>query len=318
MVFHLDKKEQRILYALEKNGRATVSELAKTAGISKQLASYKLKHLEKERIILGYHAIIDTARLGYTSYRVYVKLKNCTYKERTRALKEISMIPEITHCVTLDHVWDGGLLIMVKNSRKFHEAWRTLMRFRNIIAEYDLCIYEPIWYFTRSFLDPDNKEEQEIRKIGEHNEVPHDQLDLDILKKIAPNVRRSLSKVAQEIGKPLQTIINRLREMERNGIIQGYRPVLNWQALGYEYRTAKMKLKSYDRINEMEQYATQIPFIFQIDKTAGNYDFELELYTRNLEHFKEIIDDFTTHFQEVESFDHFTVDQTFKEEYIPS
>ena len=67
----LNLKDKKILYELEKNARVTISDIAKKVGLSKQLVSYKIKRLEEERIIEGYHAIIDTSKLGYTTYRVY-------------------------------------------------------------------------------------------------------------------------------------------------------------------------------------------------------------------------------------------------------
>jgi DNA-binding Lrp family transcriptional regulator len=77
----LDKK---LIYALEKDAREPLSKIAKTLNESKQKTYYRLKRLERMNIILGYNAIIDVSGLGYTTYRVYLNLKNMDESRRRK------------------------------------------------------------------------------------------------------------------------------------------------------------------------------------------------------------------------------------------
>jgi len=315
----IDKKDLRLLYALEKNARTPVTQLAKEIAVSPQVADYKIRRLEKKGIILGYHAIIDTARLGYITYRVYLKLRHADYEEQDKLFRELSTISQVSLATVLTGMWSGGIVIMAKDSQEFHKAWSRVMEYKEQIAAHQLSIYSPIIHYTRTLIIPDNKEQPGIRVLGEGDLVEHDELDVAILRKLAPNVRIPLKHIAKELDRPLQTVINRIKAMEQNGIIQGYRPELNWEKLGYDYFKANISLTSYRRIKEMEEYALQEPHIFQLDKTGAGYDFEIEIYAKDMAHFKELMNAFYHRFSDcIESWDEFRISHLIKEEFMPA
>ena len=62
----LDEKEKQILKALEKDGRMKIIDIAKETKMSSELILYKLKKLQKEKVILGSKIQIDLKKLGYS------------------------------------------------------------------------------------------------------------------------------------------------------------------------------------------------------------------------------------------------------------
>src|SRR3989344_5113586 len=62
----LDEKEKLILKALEKDGRMKIIDIAKETKMSSELILYKLKKLQKEKVILGSKIQIDLKKLGYS------------------------------------------------------------------------------------------------------------------------------------------------------------------------------------------------------------------------------------------------------------
>lgn len=60
----LDKIDKKILNLLQKDCRRPVLEIAKKLDIPKSTVSYRIKRLEQEGIIKGYHAKIDASILG--------------------------------------------------------------------------------------------------------------------------------------------------------------------------------------------------------------------------------------------------------------
>ena len=59
----LDKKDQQILTALQENARISVSDLANTISLSDTPCLRRIKKLEKEHVITGYHASINPKKL---------------------------------------------------------------------------------------------------------------------------------------------------------------------------------------------------------------------------------------------------------------
>ena len=62
----IDKVDRRILHDLQNDGRMTNVELAKNAGISAPPCLRRVRALEEDRIIRGYHADIDPEALGWS------------------------------------------------------------------------------------------------------------------------------------------------------------------------------------------------------------------------------------------------------------
>ncbi len=61
----MDERDRKIVEILMKNGRATLTEIAKELGISEAAVRKRLKNLEERGIIKGYTAIVDYEKLGY-------------------------------------------------------------------------------------------------------------------------------------------------------------------------------------------------------------------------------------------------------------
>lgn len=78
----LDSKDLRILKALAKNAKTPVVKLARQIGITPSAVIYKIRKLEKEKVILTYRANIDFNKLNYEYYKVDLELDNLTVKPR--------------------------------------------------------------------------------------------------------------------------------------------------------------------------------------------------------------------------------------------
>ena len=72
----LDEKEKKILKALEKDGRAKIIDIAKSSNISAELATYKIKQLQKEGVLLGTRVQFDMKKLGYNYTVLLINFKH--------------------------------------------------------------------------------------------------------------------------------------------------------------------------------------------------------------------------------------------------
>ncbi len=73
----LDLKDKKILYELDKNARASISDIGRAVRLNKNTVNYKIKRLEEQKVILSYYTVIDNSKLGYlTSFRCYSKFFN--------------------------------------------------------------------------------------------------------------------------------------------------------------------------------------------------------------------------------------------------
>ena len=63
MNIKLDKKDRKILYQLDLNSRATLSDLTKKVGLSKQVVDYRIKNLLKNKVIKQFYIIVNFTKL---------------------------------------------------------------------------------------------------------------------------------------------------------------------------------------------------------------------------------------------------------------
>jgi Lrp/AsnC family leucine-responsive transcriptional regulator len=95
----LDETGWRILQALQENARLSFSELGLRVGLSSPAVAERVRKLEDAGIIKGYHAEIDTAKVGYPITAI---IRMQTQGERcTRISAGVRDIPEVLECYRL-------------------------------------------------------------------------------------------------------------------------------------------------------------------------------------------------------------------------
>ncbi|MCD6323561.1 MAG: Lrp/AsnC family transcriptional regulator [Desulfurococcales archaeon] len=119
-----------------------------------------------------------------------------------------------------------------------------------------------------------------------------DELDRKILKEIQENPRIKATKLAQKLGKPRTTILQRLSRLEKEGIITGYRALINPEKLGFKYSALVMVkirkgLKSLMTQTEIAEKiirecskSRNLPFVEEVFVVTGAYDMALKVWIR--------------------------------------
>jgi Lrp/AsnC family leucine-responsive transcriptional regulator len=101
----LDNTDWRLLEELQRDGRASVADLARRISMSASAVSARMRRLEEVGVITGYTAHVDTSRLG-VDIVAFVRLRhpNANYKPLYDFLAAAPQILEAHH-VTGDECW---------------------------------------------------------------------------------------------------------------------------------------------------------------------------------------------------------------------
>ncbi|MEM9989299.1 MAG: Lrp/AsnC family transcriptional regulator, partial [Pseudomonadota bacterium] len=95
----MDRIDKAIIRALQSEGRISMLKLSDKVGLSPTPCARRLKNLEDEGIISGYHAVVDEQKTGY-GFSVFVSIK--LDKQIDQALKvfedAILRYPEVVNC----------------------------------------------------------------------------------------------------------------------------------------------------------------------------------------------------------------------------
>ncbi len=71
-----DHKDEEILSLLANNARLNLLEIAQTVDLTPMAVKYRIKNLEKKKVIQGYRPLIDFTKFGYEYYKVDLFLEN--------------------------------------------------------------------------------------------------------------------------------------------------------------------------------------------------------------------------------------------------
>jgi DNA-binding Lrp family transcriptional regulator len=102
--------------------------------------------------------------------------------------------------------------------------------------------------------------------------MTYENLDARLINALLGDGRASLRSLAEELDVSVTTVSNHLRDLEDEGVIEGYTPIVNYDALGYDV-TAVVQLKVdgsalpeiTDRLKEQEQ-------MISVYEVTGDYD----------------------------------------------
>ena len=119
----LDQFDRRILAALAEDGRMSITDLAKTVGLSNTPCQLRLKRLLAEGYIEGFRAVLNPVKMGLDHVAfAEVKLTN-THEDALRAFNEaVKKIPEVEECHMIAGRFDYLLKIRTRDIRRYRHV----------------------------------------------------------------------------------------------------------------------------------------------------------------------------------------------------
>jgi len=305
----LIKLDFRLLVELESDARQTLSQIAKKLKTSQQVVSYRMKSLEKREVIGGYYTILDLSKLGYTSYRTMIRFSNITTQKYKEIIKYLVNHTNVLWIVECGGRWDLIVNFIAKNVIQYNNF---LIKFRkkfpSQIQNYDILPTANAVYFGRDYFVKDKRAPQDMPSFGgESREIHLDNLNLKILKFLSRNARMSAVNMATKLKTSSNTIMLRVKEMKKKGIIQGFKPVIHLENVGYFGYKSLIKLQNVTEQKEKEivDYLKSKINVVGIIRLIGAWDFEIEFEVKTnremLEFNREFRDSFKNIIKEFET-----------------
>ncbi len=319
MTYNIDLYDKKLLYELDKDSSVELSELSKKLRRSKQFILYRMKKLEESKIITGYNAIIDMSKLGYFTFRVYFKFQQTTIEEGSKFVEYVKEnFSQVWTITSMSGKWDYALFLGVKAISEFHNIWDGIMlEYKPKIKSYNVAVYAPVYNFNRTFfLDTSYEIIERTYGAGEKEEI--DELDWKIIEIYANDVRQSSIEIAKKLDVTADTIRARIKKLENKKIITSYKIGLNLEPLGFVSYRVDLQLLSTKKNKELFEFCRQHKNIYQINKSIGGADFEIEIIVKDLSNLLQIIDEIKINFKDVvNDVDYFGFSTFHVLQYIP-
>jgi Lrp/AsnC family leucine-responsive transcriptional regulator len=115
-----DEFDVKILRMISENSRISIVDIANKLKVTSKTIIYRIKSLEKKRIILGYNALIDTEKLGYQFYKIDFYL---TSLEKLQEMTSFAKIhKDIVYLMRTVGGPDYEIEVMVKSPVELHKV----------------------------------------------------------------------------------------------------------------------------------------------------------------------------------------------------
>lgn len=299
----LDSKDRKILYELEYNARRPVSEIAQTVRLPKQVVSYRIAKMQERGIIRGFRALIDMHRLGYFSYRIYMRLQNVTPENESAIYEKLARSKNIIWVPATTGRWDLEILLAARNSIHLSTMLLELKReIGDYIKEYAVSPSIVNYHFRRKYLAEKWEEEKVIPRYGFEPTIEKiDKTDFAILKFLSTRATASYTEIGATVGLTYNGAKKRIQHLQKRGVIQAYRTWLDLEKIGRKFYKAMISLSQFDEKIEKAflSFCVAEPAVVYLIECSGSWDLEIEAEVQDELEFRELLVRFRNTFKDI-------------------
>jgi DNA-binding Lrp family transcriptional regulator len=123
---------------------------------------------------------------------------------------------------------------------------------------------------------------------------PVDAIDRKILALLQEDGRLTVTELAGKVGLSVSPCHRRLRELERDGTIRGYRAVVDPVAVGLTFEAlvfVTMRQEDRETLLGFEAAVERVPNVIQAQRLFGDPDYLLRIVTADLAAYQQLEDD---------------------------
>jgi DNA-binding Lrp family transcriptional regulator len=295
----IDLADSKILYFLDLDSKISHKTLAKKIGKSPETTLYRISRLRKRGIMLRQHAIVDMSKLGYETYRVYIRWQNMTLQDKEKFYAYLRNKSDVWTTAILHGKWDLAFFVGVKQSSRFQALWSDIETlWKDKIAENKIAIYSPIHNFNKTFFVPE-LDFRIQRTSGGSVVIKHDEVDEQICREFSPDVTQPLHAIAKKVGVSPETVRKRIKRLETEKVIVGYKIDIDFNRIDLQGYRVDFYLNSTQRNAELFEYLKQNKYFYQVNDSIGGADFETEIVVTSLTHLLNELENIMKRFKDV-------------------
>lgn len=290
----LDIKDRKILYELDINARQSSSEIGKKVGLSKQVVAYRISKLTETGVIQKFYAVYDTSKLGYTTYKIFLRLQNVDLQKQNEIIQYIKEHKNVQFFISCDGMFDLAFNLLARTAFELYEMLKELEnKFSSYIAEKEIVTMVFSSFFFRDHLI--GKTSEQLRKPMYFGSKPEDteidEINKKILHYLGIDARMPVTEIAKNIGVSADAIAARIKKLEKAQIIHNYILLPNFSLLNQA--SYKILFSLHNLAEEKEkslfQYCKTQPNIWFHSKSLGKWDMEINMDADNANQFRAIM-----------------------------
>jgi DNA-binding Lrp family transcriptional regulator len=318
----IDLKDRKILYELDLDARQSLTQIGKKVGLKKDVVSYRIQQMQEKGIIKIFFTDIDTFRLGYNVFRIYINFQYVTSQTKEEIIRYFVNNKDTWIVKSEKSEIDVTAIFWVKDIFEFYQFWeKTLDKYEDYFAKYAISIYIKSHVYKKSYLLPSEVEESN-REIFNMNcsgdSVDIDEIDYKLLNELAVNARAPLTELANNLQCSSQTVNYRINTLMKLKIIRAFRVDLNLSQLGLQHFKVDIYLKDHKLKKPVFEYLARKPYLEYMNLAIGWADLEPEFVVKNFDELLKILDELNSKFSgAIKKQSFFITEKMYKQRSMP-
>jgi len=317
----IDLKDKRILDILDRNPNISLSAIAKKVVTSKQVVEYRVKKLTSQKTIYSFFTLVELGKLGYSLFRVHIKLRNVSEKGYLRFVKHLFEEYPTFWVAFVSGSFDIIVDILAHNANDFEKLfYQILIKNKKVIYSYDIFpLLELALYDYGYFLDKNQKRNRTVL-FKKEEKIEIDSIDKKILSVIKNNSRLSYEEIGRHIGLTRNAIKSRIQNLERLGIIAGYKMMVDFK----HFNRLSYKIFIKYGHSEIEQEEELIEFIqnragiLANTKLLGKWNLDIEIQPTDAKDLQKFIIELRSKFSLVEDYELVQIIEDYGIDFYPN
>lgn len=266
---------------------------------------------------IGFCAIVDYTKLGYSFYRFYFSYQNVS-PELKKEIIEYFVNDKHTDSVrSLEGSYDLIVFMFVRSFPDAQSFWhKALKKYGKYFSKKVFSAYCQEKFYGHRFLLPDKNDIDkkmiyDLHDTGKKIEI--DDLSFQIVKLVSENSRIPTTDIAKTLNSTSTVIQYRLKKLMDSDIIIGYTINVNLPKFGYYWYKADIELNQFNQLDKIIKYIEANPNLFYIFGTIGYVDLELIFVLNNPYQLNQIMEDLSSKFTDaIKNYTYISVIKTHK------
>jgi Lrp/AsnC family leucine-responsive transcriptional regulator len=297
----LDKKDRELLTLLYLNSRMSFVQMGKKLRLSSSAVERRMRQLKEAGIISLLFADVNLAKLGFKSYRIYLKFDVFNEKMENEVLGLFEAHKRTLWGVTCEGAYDVLWRQVAKDEKEVEDAINMMTeRFGAEIAEKAVATttYQTYLSWNRA-LGGERHPEFPMERTTEAEGL--DGTDMKILASLYGDARATTVDLAGRVGLTPDAVRYRMDRLTKDGFILGYTAWFDAKRMGFEYYKILINFRSITREKEKEflDYCLEHDNVVFLNKCIGSWDIEVDVIVENTVELHKFISGIKTKFGHV-------------------